>query len=58
MPKAPTKDHCQAEGTTDEKGNCPAQVITAKKDSRGEGIIDKKEDLCASEPSKTKKRTR
>ncbi|KAM0906798.1 hypothetical protein ACQ4PT_016514 [Festuca glaucescens] len=52
-------DCLHAEGTTDEKENCPAQVIKDKKEDRqAEGITDKKEDLCASQPSKTKKITR
>jgi hypothetical protein len=51
--------HLHAEGTTNEKENCPSQVIKDKKeDHQAELITDKKEDLSASQPSKTKKSTR
>ncbi|KAM0915526.1 hypothetical protein ACQ4PT_010791 [Festuca glaucescens] len=50
--------HLHAEGTADEKENCPSQVIKDKEDHQAEGITDKKEDLSASQPSKTKKSTR
>ncbi|KAM0915527.1 hypothetical protein ACQ4PT_010791 [Festuca glaucescens] len=49
--------HLHAEGTADEKENCPSQVIKDKEDHQAEGITDKKEDLSASQPSKTKKST-
>ncbi|XP_051189274.1 kinesin-like protein KIN-6 isoform X2 [Lolium perenne] len=42
----------------DEKQNCPSQVIKDKGDHQAEGITDKKEDLSASQPRKTKKNTR
>jgi hypothetical protein len=52
------KNYLYAEGTTDEKQNCPSQVIKDKGDHQAEGITDKKEDLSASQPRKTKKNTR
>lgn len=48
-------DHPSDRSFTDEKENCPAQVIIDKK---AEGVTDKEEDLFASKPSHTKKSKR